>query len=192
MNEDYLWNKTGRDADIERLEAALAVFRHRSGGAPRLPQAAVGLTSGPRPRWFRLGFAVAFAAVSVSIASAVWFLTPRAKLSTVAVADSATRSPQFVDRRSPDDAVRPNYEVAVAKDRFGRREHHVVVQKVRDNGSTAKQTPGTLTAKERYAYDQLMLALSITSSKLKIVHDALAGDEPVAPARERPKDLIQK
>jgi hypothetical protein len=34
-----------------------------------------------------------------------------------------------------------------------------------------------LTQEERYAYHQLMLALSISSSKLKVVQDAINGVE---------------
>jgi hypothetical protein len=45
----------------------------------------------------------------------------------------------------------------------------------------------TLTAEEKYAYDQLMLALSITGSKLKIVKDKIAGTEDQNAVREAAK-----
>jgi hypothetical protein len=44
--------------------------------------------------------------------------------------------------------------------------------------------PEALTKEEKYAYDQLMLALSITSSKLKMVKDKVAGVEEKNAVRE--------
>ena len=46
-----------------------------------------------------------------------------------------------------------------------------------DTGAKFKKPSETLTAEEKHAYDQLMLALSITGSKLKIVKDKVDGVE---------------
>jgi cytoskeletal protein RodZ len=37
MKEDYLWDKTGADPDIEKLENALEVFRYKQTAPPELP-----------------------------------------------------------------------------------------------------------------------------------------------------------
>jgi hypothetical protein len=47
----------------------------------------------------------------------------------------------------------------------------------KDKNIVAKKSDVQLTKEEQYAYDQLMLALSITSSKLKLVKDKVEGFE---------------
>ena len=37
MNEEYLWDKTGEDAEIQQLENALAAFRYQETAPPALP-----------------------------------------------------------------------------------------------------------------------------------------------------------
>jgi hypothetical protein len=62
MKEDYLWNKTGSDAEIEKLENALKAFRFEAQEPPALPTK---VTSSDEKRpfsFFKLGFAFAFAA----------------------------------------------------------------------------------------------------------------------------------
>jgi hypothetical protein len=65
------------------------------------------------------------------------------------------------------------------------KSHHPV-SKVSDSNQTfprnaeTKNSPVVLTDEEKHAYDQLMLALSITSSKLKIVKDKVNGVEEIA------------
>src|SRR5688500_13079236 len=64
MKEEYLWDKTGEDEEIRKLEETLAVFRHQPGEAPRLR-----FEFQPAPiainKWktFSLRFAFAFSAV---------------------------------------------------------------------------------------------------------------------------------
>ena len=41
MNEDYLWDKTGEDPEIEKLENALQVFRYKETAPPALPAKAL-------------------------------------------------------------------------------------------------------------------------------------------------------
>ena len=72
MNEQYLWDKTGSDAEIEGLENALRVFRYRPFKPPELPAKVMTSVEPPRRNWFRLGFAVAFAAAAIGSVPAVW------------------------------------------------------------------------------------------------------------------------
>jgi len=58
----------------------------------------------------------------------------------------------------------------------------VVPTRIRQNNLIArnvvtKKPAVKLTKEEKYAYDQLMLALSITSSKLRLVSDKVSGGE---------------
>src|SRR5688500_2466215 len=84
MKEDYLWNKTGDDAEIKRLEETLAVFRSRTDMPPLIvPDTAKeknGFSS-----WFtgfRLAFAAsATAAAAIAIAAIlIWFPTSTGEL----------------------------------------------------------------------------------------------------------------
>lgn len=56
MNDDYLWNKTGRDPEVEALEQLLAPLRHGAqfGGASAAKR--------KRPTWHLIGAALATAA----------------------------------------------------------------------------------------------------------------------------------
>src|SRR4030095_14620048 len=77
MKEDYLWNKTGSDAEIEKLENALKAFQFQAQEPPALPTK---VTSSDEKRpfsFFKLGFAFAFAASVAVVAFAVaWFRIP--------------------------------------------------------------------------------------------------------------------
>ena len=182
MNEEYLWNKTGSDPDIEHLEKALAIFRHRESAKP--PVFAVVEDAKPAPRW-RFPLAFAFAACAAVVFGAVILL----QLSKVGssnddmvtyvanpIVEEAAPKPETAPSAMPRPAspsprrVKQKIESTVAKAVRRPKQIH------RDN--RAPQGIASLTKEERYAYDQLMLALSITSSKLKIVQDTINGTEP--------------
>lgn len=188
MNEEYLWNKTGSDPDIEHLEKALAVFRHRENATP--PVFAVTEDAKPAPRW-RFPLAFAFAACAAVVFGAVAWLqlskindqtgdmvtyvahpiveeenAPAPQPETAPPAETQPAKPASPTPRR----VRQKVESTVAKTVRRPKQIH------RDN--RAPQGIASLTKEERYAYDQLMLALSITSSKLKIVQDTINGTEP--------------
>ncbi len=59
MNEDYLWDKIGSDAEVEKLEDALQSLRYRETAAPALPAKILIIKPNPRRNFFRLGFALA-------------------------------------------------------------------------------------------------------------------------------------
>src|SRR4028118_2259390 len=59
MNENYLWDKTGADAEIEDLENALQAFRYQETAAPRLPVKVVPVRNIEHRRRVQFAFAVA-------------------------------------------------------------------------------------------------------------------------------------
>lgn len=72
--------------------------------------------------------------------------------------------------------ARPNAKPNVVKMRHSVSKVPGANQTFNRNAET-ENSPAALTDEEKHAYDQLMLALSITSSKLKIVKDKIDGVE---------------
>ncbi|HEX6124935.1 MAG TPA: hypothetical protein VFZ23_06125 [Pyrinomonadaceae bacterium] len=176
MNDEYLWQITGQDPEIAKLEETLAVFRYRESSPPALRGEEA---KQPVQRGFSLAFGFAFASVAiiVMITAVLWFRMPGAsgadEVTFVYVPAEEVQPPANLEHEiappsqpMPRPPVRPrsakNYTVAALK----------VRRKKIDRSSTA-----ALTKEERYAYQQLMLALSISSSKLKIVQNAINGVE---------------
>lgn len=196
MNEEYLWNKTGGDAEIEGLENALKVFSYKQNATPELPAKTFVITEKPGRRVFRLGFALAFAAAFVVVVSVAWFMVPNRKAGVVR--DSAkVIAPQPAVIPAVDAPPAPNAELSmqnniptIVKARHlarptAKRTTTVAIQKKDINPAI------NLTAEEKYAYGQLMLALSITESKLRIVKDTITGNEEMKTV-EKGKNLYQK
>lgn len=176
MNDEYLWQKTGEDPEIERLEKALAVFRYRDAAAA----APVVTAADEGPRRWPISLAFAFASVvAVAILAAGWLQISRDTadpgITPEVVSLPERTSAAFInDRKQTTDVPERNmtrYErrrkINVKRASFHRR------TKAKDR--TPTDSIAALTAEERYAYRQLMLALSITGSKLKIVQDTIDG-----------------
>jgi hypothetical protein len=191
MKEDYLWDKTGAvDPEIERLENALRVFRYQETEPPALPAKIIPFERKAPPRsFFRLAFAFAACAAFLIISLGVWFQFPVKKIE-VAKDSIETFAPQIVEKISdeipvvkPDDSTVKKAETH--KQSVGRNVVKIkkpVPANARQNKLPAqtvevKKPTVVLTKDEKYAYDQLMLALSITSSKLKLVKDKVEGVE---------------
>ena len=174
MNDEYLWQKTGEDPETRRLEDALAVFRYREDDPPAVPIATKPLRT---RRWrFALAFAVpAFAAAAV--AAVIWFpVTPPSDEVTFIYYPEPEIREQPVAAPAP--VIRPSEP---AKQPVRRGEVQPTVASLRHRAVTRlhPQRTGTvaLTEEERYAYHQLMLALSISSSKLNVVRNTINGVE---------------
>ena len=101
MNDEYLWNKTGSDAEIEGLENELRAFRYQETEALRIPVQAVSVVERRPNNFFRLGFAFVFAAAVVVILSGGWFLLPADDSAINDVAVNSVRSLPLADI-SPD------------------------------------------------------------------------------------------
>jgi hypothetical protein len=188
MKEDYLWDKTGDDPEIERLEETLAVFRSRMDTPPLIvPDIAVNKKESAS--WFtglRIAFAgMATAAAAVTIAAIlIWYPTSKGELQATQN-PAAERETVFVrpEVETPEvPAAKANEPVQVfqpgskmEQPRTPRR-HTPITRKTTVPAATmAKNETPVLTEEEKYAYNQLMLALSITNSKMKIVRDTMSG-----------------
>lgn len=188
MSEDYLWDKTGSDPEIERLETVLRKLAYKEKEPPPLPAKVLTLPA-VRPSWFhglRLAFALACVAVlSLGLATLV-FLQKRTSLdqiATVASPQDSTTPPPAIENKEP--KIGP----AIVSPSVTRRDFVPVRQIAAPRKSVAIKTVHKevqrkpevkFTNEELYAYNQLMLALSITSSKLKIVNDKVNGSDGLA------------
>lgn len=204
MKQDYLWDKTGEDPEIEKLENALSAFRYRETAPPELPAKVIPFPNKAPRRFFRLSFAFAACAALIIVSLGVWFQFSVSKVE-VAKDSTETTAPQKVEKALDEiriengDSLTINHDLAVINAGSLIRKHEVSKQsagrktiKVKNvvpvtasfnkNATVAQKSEirkpeVKLTKEEKYAYDQLMLALSITSSKLKIVKDKVEGVE---------------
>lgn len=206
MKEDYLWDKTGSDPEIERLENALQAFRYRETAPPALPAKVVPLRKEPFYKGFRFALAAAACLAFGVLAFGVWFQILKSNIedSRGSAAVTEPRDDAPVPTTTPDS--KPAVVAGVTKDpeelsvkktlnlkqssepKFTRI-HHAYPLNARRKETKAQtvravKTDVRLTKEELYAYNQLMLALSITSSKLKMVKDKVEGlDEKTAVLR---------
>lgn len=184
MNNDYLWDKKGSDPEIEGLENLLADLRYQPTPPPSIVQKQ--LVFEPKRSWFAFSFARLAAAGTVfgALLLAIWIAMPGSETSRIAVSappaiedpqgsrpetDSLSLAPQTTEKK--EDKVSP---MAPLKTLY-RPERDYTKRSVPAAARVRKQKRNvdSLTAEEKYAYDQLMLALSITSSKLKAVNDTI-------------------
>jgi hypothetical protein len=184
MNEEYLWNKTGDDTEIKKLENALGAFRYREDSPPVLPI----VETEPRSNGWRFSLVFATAAfATVAIAAVGWFQISTGndddEITFVyypAVENTQQQQQQSVEPQPPVVEPQPAPKQPTLRGRPVIQSTYAsapLPQKRTPNPKTQKVSTESLTAQERYAYNQLMLALSISSAKLKIVHDAVNGVE---------------
>jgi len=172
MNNEYLWEKTGQDHEIEKLEESLAAFRYRETAPPSLPVK----KTAHRWNWrFTLAFASAAAAM---IMMATWLQIPDSidtnNATTTFVLDSEIPEPAPVEIKSvPFQPTAAPARPAARPDRP--KKNYAAAPLIARSTRTNKSATASLTREERYAYERLMLALSISSSKLKIARDAIDG-----------------
>ena len=185
MSQDYLWDRSGSDPEIESLENALAVFRYQESAVPVVTPAIVAT---PRPLWpgiFSVRVAFGLATAAVLIFGVVWLgsqrMTPSQTDPSAAVRNRQNSMPETVQVQGQLPAVEQAKLVEVSAPRktiiraqFVRRQR-TVPQKAQtaQNAKAAGTELAAFTQEERDAYQRLMLALAITGSKLKLVQDTI-------------------
>ncbi len=189
MKEDYLWDKTGEDPEIQRLENALRMFRYTETAPPALPAKIIPFERKTPRRFFRLAFAFAACAAFVFVSLGVWLQISSEKIE-VAKDSTETTAPQVSRKISDEIADEKPDDLIVKKVKIPKQSaeqkifkvRKLVPSSIRQNKTIAqnaevKRLAVKLTKEEKYAYNQLMLALSITSSKLKLVEEKIYGVE---------------
>jgi hypothetical protein len=201
MKEDYLWDKMGEDPEIERLENALRVFRYQETAPPALPAKIIPFEKKNRWSFLHFSFASAALAALMIVCLGVWLQispkkteiakdSPETQRMEIAEGTTETIAPQPDRQVSDDIPLKKSKDFVVRKVEMHHQPVKRNVVKIRKSlPITARQSnliarnvkvkkPAViLTKEEKYAYDQLMLALSITGSKLKLVSDKVSGGE---------------
>lgn len=178
MNEDYLWDKTGEDPEIEKLENALAAFRYKKTAPPELPAKILPFKRRETPRRFiRYAYAAAACVAFAVISLAVWLQISNKKTGEASAEITAIYAPQN-NFESPTDTFAPLVQKSgtakeTAKPQVVKIKKVVPRNKIILARAVKKDKSDELTSEEKYAYNQLMLALSITGSKLRLVSDKI-------------------
>ena len=183
MNDEYLWQKTGSDPEIEKLEQKLGVLRHRF--EPLRLTIPEPVAESPQvPRW-RLALAFAFATpVLAATLIAALFIGINNDADIVFVESPeleilAAPPPTSNEEPKVNPVSAPKIIPQFARNKRGTK---IRTESVVDHEQKAKDIKpnsriAALTDEEKFAYRQLMLALSISSSKLKIVQDTINGND---------------
>lgn len=183
MNNDYLWDKTGDDAEIEGLENLLSGLKYQPTDPPVLPVVIELKAESKTPWWkFSLAFAVP-ACLLIAILAGFWITRPTQRLQAVnglketLPASGSSQIPSAVNNPEAN-----KQETEIAKDTSPKLITTLYTTKPKRKEMThavetryRKRQPKfeSLTSEEKFAYDQLKLALSITGSKLKVVADTI-------------------
>ena len=202
MNEEYLWNKTGSDPELEKLENALKAFRYQEIAPPELPAKIIPFETKKHRGFFRLSIAFAGFAAVLIVCFGVWVefsgnKTEMAKDSPKIILPPVSENvaKEIPTEKPADLIVEKTEKPKKSVERKAVKVRKFVPQDIRQNkpidrtveikkfdnlvakNIEIKKPKLKLTKEEKYAYDQLMLALSVTSSKLKLVSDKIEGIE---------------
>lgn len=195
---DYLWDKTGSNPEIEKLEKALQIFRYEEIAPPVIPAKILPFVKKKSARKsFPFLRAIAACLALASISLGVWILVSNTNKEIAGdvlqefvvepkVANPINRAsenqtpakPQVNDKPTLQKTLHIEQKSApksVLTSKLGAKNagrNRVSVQRSKDAEKIIR-----LTEEEKYAYEQLMLALSITSKKLKLVKEKIDGTE---------------
>lgn len=209
MKNDYLWDKTGNDTEIEKLENALKVFRIEETKAPQIPDNIIYFNQ-ETPRnlfsFFR-ALAAGFAFASALIVAGFIYFNSETETAQHKTIENSIQSEELKIQK-PTDFIQPEKTVIeqtsikeksnnnFENPKTGKQNFKVqkLIYKPKAKALKVQKTEVVkLTEEEKEAYDKLMLALSITSSKLKIVKDKVQNlDEQTAINTENKKYTRKK
>ncbi len=192
MNENYLWDKTGEDAEIEHLENVLQAFRQKESLAPILPKNQVAQVRKTSRKVFRFALAAAACLLITLFSLGIW--RQFSNLKDASVSNVNIPKPDVVTPNLKDNFEQPapikivDKKPAPKPKRFFEPVSHVIptftyqpAPRIEQKKFVKKrkqvQKDIELTKDEQFAYDQLKLALSITSEKLNIVKEKIDSSQ---------------
>ncbi len=176
MKEDYLWDKTGSDHSIEELENSLRAFRLEQNSPRMIAPEVVPIAKPKFFAWWQFGFAAAAACLAIAL---IW--------SFVTIGSADVERASVPDRTQPTIAgpasvavpVQPVTPVPVSTNDTRPPSKKKARRTVATSPAKSKAVEPTfpqLTEEEIYAYNRLVLALSITGDKLNLVRDKIKGE----------------
>jgi len=171
--DEYLWSKTGSDPEIEQIEAALKSLAYRPTEPPALPAKQFEFAA-PRRSFFRFSISFASAFLALLAFGTGWVLLrnewPAGQQLAVKTGQPVPVTAIRTEAPAPPVAVSPKVSAPSNPQR------RVTAPRPAPSRAIRPQTL-MLTKEEADAYRQLMTALSITSTNLKIVKDKIGGTE---------------
>ncbi|MEQ1762581.1 MAG: hypothetical protein ABL984_05465 [Pyrinomonadaceae bacterium] len=171
--DEYLWNKTGSDPEIERIEAALKVLAYRPAPPPELPAKQQKVTA-PRRSFFRLSLSFAAGFLALVAIGSMWLLRWNGQHPTQQAAVKTVFQTPVTAVRT--ETAAPAIAVPPIVSPVNKPRRRATPLRPPVSNAIRPQTL-VLTQEEADAYRQLMTALTITSTNLKIVKDKLDGTE---------------
>lgn len=186
MNEDYLWDKTGSDPEIEKFENALRSFAHRETSPPAIPvevaKAAnvVPFPGKPASRFLRYAMAAAACLVFLAVSFGIWMQFAAYDREDEIATTEQQSDPDVPKNTAAKSSGEPGINTGINAPPEAQivpaAARKTVLPVARKNIAKTKNSRIStgavkLTEEEEYAYDQLKLALSITGSKLKLIRD---------------------
>jgi hypothetical protein len=179
MNDDYLWDRTGKpDPEIQELEELLGTLRYQ----PRPLRIPRDLTIARR-RPFVLPVSIAAAIIMVAVLSALWFHFNRKSTPQKIEArqEAPIPSPAQV---TPPEKKKP--ESLVVKDQPNKSPQRRPVQRNLIALRT-RNLPPRLTPQEQAEKEQVLLALRLVSAKLNLAQRKTQGLPPLNNIRNQHK-----
>jgi hypothetical protein len=181
MSDEYLFEKQGSEPEIERLERLLSDYRIQQRVPRIIGDERVATTKGWFS-WFQFGYALAFASVGIVVAGSIFAVRYVESTGSEVTAVRAVETPE-TERRlvAPATADQAMVDPPQTANNNGPATAPVMTRQPVKRSSRQRsfvagtvQTRGPrLTKEEKYAYDQLMVALWITGSKLRVVQDTI-------------------
>lgn len=176
MKDDYLWDKIGKDSEIEKLENALQVFRPQESNPPQIEATVFQYKKESSGNFFPVFRALAACLTLVFISVGFWMFFTKTEAETtnrqfINIPFEKT-SAVIIENKNSDDISEKTPEIVKNEQKkpISKIQKSVYKPKIKPAKNKNEQVV-KLTQEEKAAYEQLMLALSITSSKLKIVKD---------------------
>lgn len=178
MSDQYIWDKTGSDAEIEALEDLLGSMRYVPVPAPELPVARAKRFSSSFWK-ISLGFAVPAAAMTIVLA-VMWAPAPRDNVAVNGPAAPAAKvlveSPVSTQQTTAADntpAAEPRAAYVKPVLKLKARARRPIERSLLAKSTKDSNVKRSLTPEEKFAYDQVRLALSISATQLKVVRDSV-------------------
>lgn len=187
MNEDYLWGKNGDDAELRDLEVLLRPLRFQDVHTPSFKPT----TSSPSffGRWSSYWPVPAFATVLAVLAIMFLYqgrITKHPELASKDMPPQASLSEASLAEVSPTliGQVSREGEKGITRPRSSFRRNHLNVDNTnalrsrqRRISGQVRQKPSEFTVEEKFAYSQLLRALSVSSSTFRFVKNKIDGGD---------------
>jgi hypothetical protein len=170
MNDDYLWDKSGKpDPDIQQLEEILGTLRYQPRELEIPPHIEIG-----RKSFMVRGLAIAASVALVMLGLGVWMNLQKEKTTD---AKQAAASPVNEKQLSNVQASVQAYEVQenVSTTITPRRRLPLTGNRTRRPEARRPELSESEVAEAKIAKDQLMLALRLASSKLNFAQKKTQG-----------------